>query len=436
MKILVLSILFPALALAQPAEPSAASAAPAAEAAPAPAAPAAEAAPAPAAPAPDAAATAATPQRAEAAPPSDAAPPQAPEPVKPAEAPAEVPKPPPARARPAPRTPKLAVLDFALAGSAHPDLARVLGDAAARGAAVEGVQVMSQGEIVALLGLERTKQMLGCSEESGCLVELGSALDSDRLVSGSLTILERTALLTVRLMDARKARTLARTTATLIDATEPELVETARRLAHEALTGRKLDTSGTLRVDVSVKGAAVTLDGRSLGTSPLAGAQRVLEGPHSIVVQKPGYVRWSSTVAVAAGAEVPVAADLVPIQVISAQARSRLWSWAYATTGVFVLSTAGGIAFGKMADDAYDDYEAATTRSAAEEAREDTRMLSTLANVSWAVAGASAVGASWLFYSALREDARAAREAGEAAQGTAALVPVPGGAMVTVAGRF
>lgn len=428
---LALAIL-PALSAAQTAEPAPPPlTAPVEVVAPAPVAP----APVPAAPAPEAAAPAVPAASAAAEPaPAAAGEPAAPPPGDAAPPPERKPD---LRAKPRPRGPaKVAVLDFSLAGSAHPDLARVLGDAAARGAADDAsVQVMSQGEIVALLGLERTKQMLGCTEDQGCLVELGSALDSDRLVSGSLTILERTALLTVRLLDARKARTLARTTATLVDATEAELVDAARRLSHEALTGKKMDTSGTLRIRVSVPGAGVTLDGKGLGQSPLPGTQRVLEGPHAIVVQKPGFVRWSSTVAVTAGADVPVDVDLVPIQLLSERARSRLWSWAYAATGVAVATTVGGFTFGKLADGAYDDYKAATTRSAAERFREDTKLRSTIANASWGIAAVSAAGAGWLFVSALREDARAAREAGAAAQ-TAAVVPVEGGAVLTVAGRF
>jgi hypothetical protein len=335
--------------------------------------------------------------------------------------------------------PKVAVLDFTLAGSAHPDLARVLGDAAARGAAEDrGVQVMSQGEIVALLGLDRTRQMLGCTDDQGCVIELGHALASDRLLSGALTILDRTALVTVRLIDTQKARTLSRTSATLVDATEAELVESARRLAQEALTGKKVDTSGLVRVKVNVKGAEVTLDGKSLGQSPIAASQRVLEGPHAIVVQKPGFIRWSGSVAVAAGAEVPVQADLVPIQVVSERARSRLWSWAWTSTGVFVLGTAGGVTFGRMAESSYDSYKSATTRSLATKYHDDTRNRSLYANVSWGIAGASAVAATSLFVFALREDARAARESGEALQHAAApaVIPVAGGAVLAVSGRF
>jgi hypothetical protein len=199
-----------------------------------------------------------------------------------------------------------------------------------------------------------------------------------------------------------------------------------------------VDTSGLLRVKVNVKGAEVSLDGKSLGQSPVAAPQRVIEGPHAVVVQKPGYVRWSGSVAVAAGAEVPVQADLVPIQVVSERARSRLWSWAFVSTGVAVLGTAGGATFGALADRSYRDYQAATTRSLASRYHDETRTRSLYANVSWGVAGASAVAATTLFVFALREDARAARESGEALQRAAApaLVPVEGGVLLAVAGRF
>ena len=356
----------------------------------------------------------------------------------------DVPLPPP----PVPRKPakvahRLAVLDFSLAGSAHPDLARVLADAAAACAAAEpDHQVLAQGEIVALLGLERTRQMLGCTDDSGCMAELAGALDSDRLLSGSLTILERTSLVTVRLIEVKKSRTLARVTATLLDATEPELVDAARRLAHEALTGKKLDTTGVLRVAVDRPGATVTLDGRALGESPLKESPRVLEGPHTVTVQKPGYVRWSTTVQVPAGQTVPVEADLVPIQLLGEAARSRLWTWGWVSTGVAAAAGASAIWFGAQSRASHDDYVKATTRSQAVDLASQTRNQATVANVSWGVAGVAAVGAGYLLYSAMVEDARAARppEAPAAATGlpgaAAVALPLDGGALVAVTGRF
>lgn len=360
---------------------------------------------------------------------------------------ADVPLPPPPAVKPAAHPPKpahrLAVLDFGLAGSAHPDLARVLADAAAAGAAAAAPdhQVLSQGEVVALLGLERTRQMLGCADDQGCQADLAGALDSDRLLAGSLTILERSALLTVRLLDVKKSRTLARANATLLDATEHELVDAARRLAHEVLTGKRLDTSGVIRVTVDRPGATVTMDGKALGTTPLAETVRVLEGPHAITVQKPGYVRWSTTVAVAAGQTVPVTADLIPIQLLGEAARSRLWTWGWVSTGVAGAAAVSGVVFGAQAHRSHQDYERATSRTQAVDLADKSRTQSLVANVSWGVAVAAGAGAGWLIFSAMVEDARAATpveprppEKGPAI--AAGALPVPGGAVVTLGGRF
>ena len=342
-------------------------------------------------------------------------------------APAEEPA---GRKLPEGRAARVVVLDFALAGSAHPDLARALADAAAAEAGkVPGLQVISQGEVVSLLGLERSKQMLGCSEDQGCMVELAGALNAERLLSGAVTVIEHTTLITVRLLDVRKSRTLNRAAATLLDATEAELMDAARRLAHEAVTGRKLDTTATIRVAVDRPGAQVSLDGKDLGLSPVP-AQRVLEGPHQVVVQRKGFVRWSSTVSVAAGAEVPVQVQLVSVQLLTEGARSRLWTWGWMATGVAVAATGSGILFGRMAQSSYDDYTRATTRSQAMSLHDTARQRATFANVSWAVAGASGAAAATMLVWAAVADARAAAEL------AVAPAPLDGGGMVALGGRF
>jgi hypothetical protein len=321
-----------------------------------------------------------------------------------------------------------------LAGSAHPSLARVLADAAAGGAAADpDLQVLSQGDVAAMLGLERTRQMLGCTEDQGCMAELAGALDSDRLLSGSLTILERTALITVKVLDVKKSRTLARVTATLLDATERELVDAARRLGHEAVTGQRLDTTGVIRIAVDRAGATVTLDGRSLGASPLKEAPRVLEGPHSITVQKDGFVRWSTTVMVQAGQTVPVAADLVPVQLLGEAARSRLWTWGWVSAGVAVAASSSGLYFGGQASHSYDRYKVETVRSRAVDLHQKAQQQATIANVSWGVAGAGALAAGGLLVVAMMQDAAAAAPP---AKTTAVPVLVPGGAVLAVGGRF
>lgn len=50
-----------------------------------------------------------------------------------------------------------------------------------------GLEVTTQSQIAAVLGLERQKQLLGCTEESSsCLAELAGALGVDGVLSGSL----------------------------------------------------------------------------------------------------------------------------------------------------------------------------------------------------------------------------------------------------------
>jgi hypothetical protein len=346
-----------------------------------------------------------------------------------------------------PKAHRAIVPDFVLAGAAHPDLGRVLSDAAAQGANdAQDLQTLAQSEIVALLGVERTKVMLGCAEDA-CMSEVAGAADADRVVAGSLTLLERTALLTVRYVDAKKARTLGRTTATLLDATQAELVDAARRLAHEAVTGEKLDTTGTIRIRVDRKGADVTLDGRSLGESPIAGPQRLQEGPHTVTLQKIGFVRWSTTVGVTAGREATVDAELVPLQLLTEAPRSRLWTWGWASSGVAAAGVAGGIAFGSMARSSHAKYQDATTRSDAVAYHDEAQFRATMSNVSWGVAAVTGAAAIGLLSVAMVQDARAAAEmaatsgskvppAPPRAVPTGALVPLPGGAALAVAGSF
>jgi len=341
----------------------------------------------------------------------------------------------PPAARPAARPNRIVVPDFTLAGSAHPDLGRVLSDAAAQGAAAApDATVLSQSEIVAALGLDRMKQMLGCGDEVACLSKLTGATEANRVLAGSLTLLDRSALLAVKYVDVKEGRSIARTTTTLVDATEAELADAARRLAHEAVTGQRLDTSGTLRIQVDRAGATVTLDGKAIGDSPVK-AVRLLEGPHSVVVQKKGFVRASQSVTVRAGQETAIDVQLVPLALLGESARSRLWSWGWASAGLAVAGTAGGVVFGRMADAKYEDYQRTTSRSEAVDLRDQTRFRATLANASWAIAGAGAVAAGALLTTAAIQDARAARDLAEPTA-SAVVVPVDGGAMLSIGGRF
>jgi len=64
----------------------------------------------------------------------------------------------------------------------------------------QGVEVISPSEIAAVLGLERQRQLLGCSE-SGCLAELGGAMGVDYIIQGAMAVLEHDSVLTLTLID-------------------------------------------------------------------------------------------------------------------------------------------------------------------------------------------------------------------------------------------
>src|SRR5258708_12058317 len=184
---------------------------------------------------------------------------------------------------------RLVVLDFVVQGTAPHDLARALGDvAAAQAASLGAFAVVSQGDVAAQLGLEGGKQMLGRAEDEARMVDVAGALAADKLLAGTVTLIDNTYLVAVKLIEVRRSRTLARTGDTLKAPTQAELVDSVRRLAHEALTGRKLDTTGVVRIEVPEAGARVALAGRGLGESPLPSGQRVIEGEHRITVQKIG----------------------------------------------------------------------------------------------------------------------------------------------------
>ncbi len=89
-----------------------------------------------------------------------------------------------------------------------------------------GVQVLSSEDLRSLLGLIRTKQMLGCTneEDASCLAEIGGGLGASRLVVGSLGKLGETFLLNVRLFDVRQGKVLGSASERLVGQTEESLL--------------------------------------------------------------------------------------------------------------------------------------------------------------------------------------------------------------------
>lgn len=69
------------------------------------------------------------------------------------------------------------------------------------------VRVTTPADVAAVLGMERQKQLLGCTE-SNCVAELAGALGAKALVTGELAVVGEILQLSVRVIDATSARPL------------------------------------------------------------------------------------------------------------------------------------------------------------------------------------------------------------------------------------
>lgn len=82
---------------------------------------------------------------------------------------------------------KVALVPFKLS-QVSPELAGYAEDRLASELAKRGVQVTTPSEVQALLGFERQRQLLGCSDEaSSCMAELSAALGLELVLVGRLT---------------------------------------------------------------------------------------------------------------------------------------------------------------------------------------------------------------------------------------------------------
>jgi TolB-like protein len=110
--------------------------------------------------------------------------------------------------------PKLVVLELSAAGGVEAQVASAVTEAVTAEVAGRGFfDVVSAKDIQTLLGVERQRQMLGCSDEGAtCLTELAGAMGARFVLSGSLARLGDTFQLTLQTLDSAKAQPIGRAT--------------------------------------------------------------------------------------------------------------------------------------------------------------------------------------------------------------------------------
>jgi len=167
--------------------------------------------------------------------------------------------------------PKLIVLDLAAVGGVDPQVAGALSEAVSAEVARTGYfQVLASKDVQTLLGLERQKQLLGCSEDAqSCFTELAGALGARFVMAGSVAKLGDAYQLSLQVLDSRTAQPVGRTT---------RLGKDLKELRH-AIPYAVADAAGTpspappsrvLPLALASGGGAVVIAGALFGLDGLA----------------------------------------------------------------------------------------------------------------------------------------------------------------------
>ncbi len=121
----------------------------------------------------------------------------------------------------------------------------------------QGVQVSTDSDIAAVLGLERQRQLLGCTDDA-CKAQIGASLGVDGLVLGTVTKLDRSFKMDLRVVAAGTARVIATASTSTGDNDQlvGSIVVIAEQLAKQsaAALGKSLSPQASAQI---VRGATM-----------------------------------------------------------------------------------------------------------------------------------------------------------------------------------
>lgn len=130
----------------------------------------------------------------------------------------------------------------------------------------------------------------------------------------------------------------------------PDRADVLARIAHleeaaetERLGGRQAPTTGELRVHAEGEGAAITVDERAVGTTPLDLAVSLPAGRHDFEATSEGSVPFRASVRVDPGMTTAARVTLVPRTEYRAVRGRRVATWIVYALGAVALGTSIGI---------------------------------------------------------------------------------------------
>lgn len=284
----------------------------------------------------------------------------------------------PALSAAAPRG-KIAVTDIRSVQGVAPGTATILSDIVVSEVARAGYDVVSQADITAMLGFEKQKKVLGCSEDSSCLAEIGGALGVDFMLTGQVGQIGSRYRVSLLVVDTKKARVLARS-AQFSDQNEDALVRAAETALHEVLVG--------LRTPAVAQAPQVEPPRVAPPPPPPAKVPAATNPPPYASSPRPDLAARPFA---AAPVEPMRGAGLRP---------SRTAAWVTLGAGVALLG--GGAVFGLKAKATRDDLAKAWAepnyQSVYDSKSKDAKAYARNANVLYLLGGAATGVSGWLFW--------------------------------------
>lgn len=183
---------------------------------------------------------------------------------------------------------------------------------------VQGASVIGRDDLKTLLDFEAQKQLVGCTNDSSCMAEIGAALGVDYLVAGNVGKVANTYVVSLRLVAPSTVEVKSRVTESYVG-TEEQLVGAVRYAVQRLLGLAKDKTTGALRLRTAEGPGVVYLDGEVVDETALL--EGLTAGRHSLRIKKTGYLEWASEIYVLPGPETALTVNLTE--------RSREWheSW-------------------------------------------------------------------------------------------------------------
>jgi PEGA domain len=150
-----------------------------------------------------------------------------------------------------------------------------------------------------------------CAGDDKCLGAIGKRLGVDFVVTGTVGSLGDNYVLNIKAVDVATGKS-QRIQSPPLKGTPDELIEGVRVAAYSLLAPEQLH--GSLQIQSDLIGAAVTLDGKALGKTPLASqgvVGRLALGKHQLHVEAKDYAPFDDTVEVHFQKVSPVVVRLV-----------------------------------------------------------------------------------------------------------------------------